>query len=170
MPDTKKFYGKYRGTVLNNVDPLQTGRLQVQVADVAGVLPSTYALPCLPFAGPLSGFYVVPTVGSTVWVEFEHGDPDKPVWTGCFWETTEVVPDLALAGPDGVQQIVVQTVGQNALMVSDVPGPTGGILLQVGDALISVSDAGIIIDNGQGASIVLTGPTITVNDGALEVT
>ncbi len=170
MPDTKKFYGKYRGTVLDNVDPLQTGRLLVQVADVAGVLPSTWALPCLPFAGPLSGFYAVPPIGSTVWAEFEHGDPDKPVWTGCFWETTEAVPPLALAGPAGVQQIVVQTVGQNTLMVSDVPGPTGGILLQVGDAVISVSDAGIVIDNGQGASIALTGPTITVNDGALEVT
>ena len=55
-------------------------------------------------------------------------------------------------------------------MVSDTPGPTGGILLQVGDAMISVSDAGIIIDNGQGATIALTGPTVTVNDGALEVT
>jgi hypothetical protein len=43
-------------------------------------------------------------------------------------------------------------------------------LLQVGDAVISVSDSGIIIDNGQGASIVLTGPALTVNDGALEVT
>lgn len=170
MPDTKKFYSKYRGTVLDNVDPLQTGRLLVQVADVAGVLPSTWALPCLPFAGPLSGFYAIPTIGSTVWVEFEHGDPDKPVWTGCFWQTTNVVPPLALAGPAGVQQVVVQTEGQNTLMVSDVPGPTGGILLQVGDAMISVSDAGIIIDNGQGASIALTGPTITVNDGALEVT
>jgi uncharacterized protein involved in type VI secretion and phage assembly len=170
MPDTKTFYGKYRGTVLNNVDPLKTGRLMVQVADVAGVLPSTWALPCLPFAGPLSGFYAVPAIGSTVWVEFEHGNPDKPVWTGCFWETTDLVPPLALAGPDGVQQVVMTTVGQNVLMVSDVPGPTGGILLQVGDAMISVSDSGIIIDNGQGASIVLTGPALTVNDGALEVT
>jgi hypothetical protein len=170
MPDTKTFYGKYRGTVLNNVDPLKTGRLMVQVADVAGVLPSTWALPCLPFAGPLSGFYAVPATGSTVWVEFEHGNPDKPVWTGCFWESADLVPPLALAGPDGVQQVVMTTVGQNVLMVSDVPGPTGGILLQVGDAVISVSDSGIIIDNGQGASIVLTGPALTVNDGALEVT
>jgi uncharacterized protein involved in type VI secretion and phage assembly len=170
MPTAKQFYGKYRGTVLDNIDPLKTGRLIVQVAGVAGLLPSTWALPCLPFAGPLSGWYAVPDIGSTVWVEFERGDPDKPVWTGCFWETTELVPALALAGPDGVQQIVVQTVGLNALMISDVPGPSGGILLQVGDALISVSDAGIIIDNGQGASIVMTGPTVTVNDGALEVT
>jgi uncharacterized protein involved in type VI secretion and phage assembly len=170
MPDDKKFYGKYRGTVLNNIDPLKTGRLLVQVSDVAGLLPSTWALPCLPFAGPGSGFYAVPPIGATVYVEFEQGNPDYPVWTGCFWGSSAEVPVLALAGAPGIQQIVIQTLTGNALLISDTPGPTGGILLSVGDAAISVSDAGIIIDNGQGASIVMTGPTITVNEGALEVT
>jgi uncharacterized protein involved in type VI secretion and phage assembly len=170
MPDVKKFYGKYRGTVLDNIDPLQTGRLLVQVPDVGGELPSTWALPCLPFAGPGSGFYAVPPIGSIVWVEFEQGDPDYPVWTGCFWGSSAEVPALALAGVPGVQQVVIQTVTGNILMVSDTPGPAGGILLTVGDAAISVSDAGIIIDNGQGATIALTGPTVTVNEGALEVT
>jgi uncharacterized protein involved in type VI secretion and phage assembly len=170
MPDAKKFYGKYRGTVLDNIDPLKTGRLLVQVPDVSGELPSTWALPCLPFAGPGSGFYAVPPIGSIVWVEFEQGDPDYPVWTGCFWGSSAEVPALALAGVPGVQQVVIQTLAGNMLMVSDTPGPAGGILLAVGDAVISVSDAGIIIDNGQGATIALTGPAVTVNEGALEVT
>ena len=57
------------------------------------------------------------------------------------------------------------------LVISDTPGPEGGFLLQMSSgALISVSDTGIVIDNGQGATIELTGPTVTVNDGALEVT
>jgi uncharacterized protein involved in type VI secretion and phage assembly len=171
MPDDKQFYGKYRGTVLNNIDPLQTGRLLVQVADVAGLLPSTWALPCLPFGGISAGFYAVPTIGSNVWVEFEQGNPDYPIWTGCFWESADEVPVLALAGTPGLQQVVMQTQEENAVMISDTPGPTGGILLQTSfGALISVSDTGIIIDNGQGASIVMTGPTITINEGALEVT
>jgi uncharacterized protein involved in type VI secretion and phage assembly len=170
MPDAKKFYGKYRGTVLDNIDPLETGRLLVQVPDVSGELPSTWALPCLPFAGPGSGFYAVPPIGSIVWVEFEQGDPDYPVWTGCFWGSSAEVPALALAGVPGVQQVVIQTLTGNMLMVSDTPGPSGGILLAVGDAVISVSDAGIVIDNGQGATIALTGPAVTVNEGALEVT
>ena len=169
--DDKKFYGKYRGTVLNNVDPLQTGRLQVQVPDVAGLLPSTWALPCLPFAGAASGFYAVPAPESTVWVEFEQGDPDYPVWTGCFWGSSADVPEMALAGVPELQQIVIQTTGSNMLLVSDTPGPTGGILLQTSSgAMISVSDIGIVIDNGQGATIELTGPSVTVNDGALVVT
>jgi uncharacterized protein involved in type VI secretion and phage assembly len=169
MPDVTKFHGKYRGTVLNNIDPLKTGRLLVQVPDVGGVLPSTWALPCLPFAGPGLGFYAVPPIGSIVWVEFEQGNPDYPVWTGCCWGSSAEVPALALAGPPGVTQVVIQTL-TNMLMVSDTPGPAGGFLLAVGDAMISVSDAGIIIDNGQGATIALTGPTVTVNEGALEVT
>jgi uncharacterized protein involved in type VI secretion and phage assembly len=169
--DDKKFYGKYRGTVLNNVDPLQTGRLQVQVPDVAGLLPSTWALPCMPFAGAESGFYAVPAPESTVWIEFEQGDPDYPVWTGCFWGSAADVPEMALAGVPELQQVVIQTTGGNMLLVSDTPGPTGGILLKTSSgAMISISDIGIVIDNGQGATIELTGPSVTVNDGALVVT
>ena len=170
MSDNGKFFGKYRGIVLDNIDPLQTGRLMVQVPDVTGILPSSWAMPCLPFAGIQSGFYAVPEIGSTVWVEFEQGNPDYPIWTGCFWETAAQVPALALAAPPGLQQIVVQTISQNTLLISDVPGPTGGILLKSSTgALISVSDTGITISNGQGATIIMTGPAVTVNEGALEV-
>ena len=66
---------------------------------------------------------------------------------------------------------MLQTVGQNTVLISDVPGPTGGILLKTtAGAMISISDTGIIIDNGQGATLTLTGPSVTVNEGALMVT
>ena len=164
------YFGKYRGTVLDNVDPLQTGRLMVQVPDVSNVLPSTWALPCVPFAGIQAGSFAVPAIGSAVWVEFEQGNPDYPIWVGCFWGSAADLPALALAAPPGVQQVVVQTTGQNTLMISDVPGPTGGILLKTSaGALISITDIGITLSNGQGATIALTGPTVTINEGALEV-
>jgi hypothetical protein len=56
------------------------------------------------------------------------------------------------------------------LMVSDLPGPTGGIMLKsaTGSTII-VNDTGIYITNGKGASIVMTGPTVNVNSGALTV-
>jgi len=165
------FYGKYRGTVMNNVDPMQMGRLMVQVPDVSNVLPSTWAMPAAPFAGPQSGAVAVPPVGASVWVEFEQGDGDYPIWSGCFWGSSAEVPPMALAAPPGVQAIVLQSVGQNTLMISDVPGPTGGILLQSSSgAMIAINDTGITISNGQGATITLTGPTVTINDGALTVT
>lgn len=156
--------------MIDNVDLLQMGRLQVQVADPSNVLPSTWAMPSLPFAGIQSGFFAVPAIGSGVWIEFEHGDTDYPIWTGCYWGSAAEVPALALAGPPGLQQIVIQTAAQNTLMISDVPGPTGGILLKsTSGALIAINDVGITISNGQGATILLTGSSVTVNEGALEV-
>ena len=164
------YFGKYRGLVLDNVDPLQIGRLMVQVPDVSNVLPSSWAMPCVPFAGIQSGFFAVPEIGSGVWIEFEQGDPDYPIWVGCYWGSAGDVPALALAAPPGVQQVVIQTTGQNTLVVSDVPGPSGGILLKSATgAFISISDVGITISNGQGATIAMTGPAVTVNEGAMEV-
>lgn len=165
-----KHYGKYRGTVIDNIDPLQIGRLMVQIPDVSNVIPSTWAMPCVPFGGIQSGFYAVPDIGAGVWIEFEHGDSDYPVWVGTYWGSAAEVPALVLAAPPGVPQVVIQTMGQNTLLISDVPGPTGGILLKsTTGAMISISDTGIIISNGQGATIVMTGPAVTINEGALEV-
>ncbi|MGB7547948.1 MAG: phage baseplate assembly protein V [Terracidiphilus sp.] len=164
------FYGKYRGSVVNNVDPMNIGRLMVQVPDVSNVIPSTWAMPCLPFAGIQNGFFAMPAIGAGVWVEFEQGNPDYPIWSGCFFGSAAETPALALATPPGLQAVVIQTVGQNTLMISDTPGPTGGILLKTAaGAMISISDTGIIISNGQGATIAMTGPAVTVNEGALEV-
>ena len=89
----QRFYGKYRGTVLNNVDPKQRGRLMITVPDVAGLTPATSAEACCPLSGapglPM-GIYVVPPVESSVWVEFEQGDSDYPIWVGCLVGTGDV--------------------------------------------------------------------------------
>jgi len=165
-----QYFGKYRGTVVNNVDPMQMGRIMAIVPDVTGALPSSWALPCVPMAGAQAGQFVLPPIGSAVWIEFEQGNPDYPIWTGGFWGSAAEVPALALAAPPGIQPIVLQTTGQNTLMISDVPGPTGGILLKsTTGALISINEVGITISNGQGATILLTGPTVTINEGALAV-
>ncbi|GGX24854.1 baseplate assembly protein [Pigmentiphaga litoralis] len=167
---SEKYLGKYRGMVLNNIDPMRLNRLQVQVPDVAGVLPVTWAMPCVPVAGLQNGFVALPVIGSGVWVEFEQGDPDYPIWVGCFWGSAVEVPLLANAAPPGVQSITMQTALQNGLTISDVPGPTGGIMLKsTTGATLIVNDTGITIQNGKGASIVMTGPTVTVNAGALVV-
>lgn len=167
---SEKFYGKYRGTVVNNVDPLQIGRIQVLVPDVTSILPTSWAMPCVPLAGKQMGTFVVPQVGSGVWVEFEQGDPDYPIWVGGFWGSVAEVPALALAGVPGDPNIVIQSTLQNAIVVSDLPGPTGGIMLKsTTGATIIVNDTGIYIQNGKGASLVMVGPTVTINNGALVV-
>jgi uncharacterized protein involved in type VI secretion and phage assembly len=165
-----KFYGVYRGTVVINVDPLQIGRIQATVPDVSGLTPTTWAMPCIPVAGKQMGTFFVPQIGAGVWVQFEAGDPDRPVWTGGWWGSAAEVPALALAGVPGDPNFVIQTTLQNAVVISDLPGPTGGIMLKsTTGATIIVNDTGIYIQNGKGASIVMAGPTVTINQGALVV-
>ena len=167
----QQFLGKYRATVVNNVDPMQIGRIQVIVPDVTNVIPSTWAMPCLPIAGIQTGIFAVPPIGAGVWVEFEQGDPDYPIWVGGFWGNAAEVPALAHLVPPVVSGFTVQTMLMNGIVVSDVPGPTGGIMLKsTTGATLIVNDTGIYIQNGKGASIVMVGPTVTVNAGALVVT
>jgi uncharacterized protein involved in type VI secretion and phage assembly len=171
MTETRKYFGKHRGTVFNNVDPEQRGRIQAIVPDVFGLIPCSYALPSLPIAGKQMGVHIIPQIGSGVWIEFEQGNRDHPIWTGCFWGVAAEVPALALAGNPASPSIVLQTGLQNAIVISDLPGPAGGIMLKstTGLASIIVNDTGIYIQNGQGASIVMTGPSVNINTGALTV-
>lgn len=170
MSEDQTFLGKYRGTVVNNVDPMQIGRIQVIVPDVSNVMLSSWAMPCVPVTGIQMGVYTVPVIGAGVWVEFERGDPDYPIWVGGFWGTAAEVPALARIVPPAVPGITLQTTLQNGLTVNDVPGPTGGIMLKSATgATIIVNDTGIYIQNGRGASIVMVGPSVTVNNGALVV-
>jgi hypothetical protein len=170
MTEPKKYLGKYRGTVVNNVDPMQIGRIQVLVPDVSNIAISSWAMPCLPVGGMQMGIYSVPPIGAGVWIEFEQGDPDYPIWTGCFYGTAAEVPVLSHMVPPVVPGITLQTVLQNGIVISDVPGPTGGIVLKsTTGAMIIVNDTGIYIQNGKGASIVMVGPTVTINQGALVV-
>jgi uncharacterized protein involved in type VI secretion and phage assembly len=169
----QRFYGKYRGTVMNNIDPNQLGRLLVSVPDVTGITPSSWAEPCVPLAGPSGpgmGVFLVPPIGAGVWVEFEQGDPQYPIWTGCRWGLASDIPTIARAGLPTSPNIVLQSLTQHYICISDLPGPTGGITLKTATgAMIIVSDIGITITNGKGATIQMTGPTVSINNGALTV-
>ena len=121
------------------------------VADLAGRCPACRS------PGINTGVFTVPQIGAGVWIEFEQGDPDYPIWVGGFWGTAAEVPVLAHAVPPAVNGITIQTTLKNGIVVSDVPGPTGGILIQTTTgAMISVSDVGIVISNGKGAVINMT--------------
>lgn len=90
------FYGKYRGVVTDNSDPLQLSRVRARVPEILGDLETGWAMPCVPYAGEGSGFFTVPEPGTGVWIEFEAGNPSRPIWSGCWW-TSGNTP----AGPDG---------------------------------------------------------------------
>ena len=89
-----KLFGKYRGVVINNIDPNQEGRIQAMVPDVAGEQALSWAMPCVPANLPTEIGSALPKIGAQVWIEFEDGDVDRPVWTGCLWTGNDVPPSL----------------------------------------------------------------------------
>lgn len=171
MTGGQRYYGKYRATVLNNVDVQNQGRIQVQLGDRYGPFPSTWALPALQFAGKnQSGIVALPAMGSMVWVEFEAGDPDYPVWSGSFWPDPAGFPVQALAGATpATPNIHLQTTTGTSVTLSDNPAQQV-FVKTVSGAMISIGASGIVISNGQGASIAMSGPSVIINGGALTIT
>jgi hypothetical protein len=163
----KRHLGKYRGTVASNLDPMQQGRVQVQVPSVLGEGRMSWAMPCAPYAGPGVGFFAIPPVGANVWVEFEAGDPDYPIWTGCFWGTGEC-PALPAVG-----EVKILKTDCISLKIVDLPG-AGGLTIEVNPPAVATplklafTAAGIELTNGA-ASVKLTPASVSVNNGALEV-
>src|SRR5215210_5522726 len=104
------YYGKYRGSVVDNNDPLLMGRLQVSVPALG--LASAWALPCFPFTGDQAGAWMIPSPDTGVWVEFEQGDVDYPIWSGCWYGSAAEVPPLVREASPAAPPIVLQTGGQ----------------------------------------------------------
>lgn len=162
------YFAKYRGQVENNIDPMQLGRIQVSVPAVLGDGTLSWAMPCMPYAGSQVGFFALPPVGANVWVEFEGGDPNRPIWAGCFWGVGEfpIVPPV----PPGMGSVFLKT-KTCTVTVTDLPG-VGGITLEMtGGLTISMKALGTIeITNGQQAVLSMgPGPKVAINKGALEV-
>ncbi len=164
MTDRVRYFGKYRGTVANNVDPLMQGRIQPQCPTVMGDSVLNWAMPCVPYAGNGVGFFMIPPVGANIWVEFEGGDINYPIWSGCFWCTGE-----APAAPAVAEMKVIKT-STATITLNDLPGAGGITIETTGGMKIAITVAGIEITNGQGASVKLSGPQTSINGGALEVT
>ncbi len=174
----EKFFGKYRGMVVSALDPEGRGRILVQVPDVLGMGISTWAMPCLPFAGLQMGMYVVPPPNAGVWIEFEKGDPDYPIWTGCWWGSKLEVPSTALTATPALPIVVLETFAKNGFVLSDTPVlvipplpmglPAGGIILRSGTSYIRIDATGISIF---GPKVFINGVTVVdINSAALTVT
>jgi hypothetical protein len=161
-PVTTKFCCKHRGTVVSNIDPQQIGRLQVQVP---GVLDApAFAMPCVPYAGPGVGFFALPPIGANVWVDFEEGDRERPVWSGCFWGAGEMPAEAA-----GQPSRKVFKTDRVTLILDDTPG-TGGFTVAVdGAGSMVINPIEVALDNERGSTITERGPAVTINRGAVEV-
>jgi hypothetical protein len=101
----ERLWGKFRGTVSDNADPLRLGRIRARVPAVLGDVDSGWAMPCAPYAGPQAGLFSIPPVGAGVWIEFEAGDVSRPIWSGCWWGAGEapVTPPAGAPGDPDVK-------------------------------------------------------------------
>ena len=158
-----KHFGKYRGQVQNNIDPMLSGRIQVSVPSVLGTGRLSWAMPSAPYAGSGVGFVAIPPVGANVWVEFEGGNTDSPIWSGCFWGTGEFPSEASLPA------IKIFKTDNATLTFNDLPG-AGGITIETSDGKKITMDAlSIKITDGKW-SIEISPTSVAINTDGLVVT
>lgn len=160
--EKRRYFGKYRGKVTDNKDESHRGCIRAKVlADFVEYNESSWALPCVPYAGDGVGFFFIPPENAMVWIEFEQGDPDHPIWTGCFWDEKDKLP----ASPDVAEMKVLKT-DKATITLND---KNGIFTIETRDGMkIVMNEQGIEITNGK-ASVKLRGKKVSINDTALEV-
>jgi uncharacterized protein involved in type VI secretion and phage assembly len=169
-----RYHGKYRGLVVDNADPEQLGRLRVKVPSVLGdEVVTGWATACVPYGGqPGQGLFAVPDRGAGVWVEFEEGDLEFPVWVGTFWSkpggTTEVPVTCDRDGEPGPvsdppTRRILTTAGGHTIQIEDAEGKEMILIHEKAHRHRIVLDGtGIAVTDGHGNSIVLTADLVTI--------
>jgi hypothetical protein len=162
--ERERFYGKYRGIVRDTDDPERVGRLRAQVPAVLGDADSPWALPCTPYAGPGEGLYAIPPVGAAVWIEFEGGDPSRPIWSGGWWGQGERPQTEQGREADPPQKVLRSASG--LLLALDDDGHTATLSDAHGSNLLKIS-----VDSGEirvqcTAKVIVEAPQIELTEGA----
>ena len=148
-----RFYGKYRGIVTDNNDPQQIGRLKAHVPEILGDVDSGWALPCAPYAGDGSGQFTVPEPGTGVWIEFEAGNPSRPIWSGCWWGDNQVPADNG--GQSGAPTLKIIRSEQGLMVTMDDSGQVITVSDENGRNLLEIQvQAGKITIKGATKAVV----------------
>lgn len=183
----QQFWGKYRARVDDINDPYKLGRLRLKIPDVLGTHTSGWALPSFPLAsadvapGGGVGLFLVPPKDAWVWAEFEHGDPDRPIWTGCFFPaeasalTATMASLLPMAGVDPAKTVLkvgawLITVEDDALKVEHVAGVVPRARLKIDGASLKLTNEPVPgAASPACATVELSGVQTSINGNALEV-
>lgn len=162
----QRYYGKYRGFVTDNQDPEQRGRIKVTVPSIFSSEETFWALPCSPFGGLAEqGLFMVPEVGAQVWVEFEAGNRDIPIWVGVFWQPSEAIPSEAQKSPPTTR--VIKTPSGHLLQFDDESGKEQLRLAHPKGAELAIDENGTVnLTDAKGAKLTLDadGNSLTLAD------
>lgn len=154
-----RYYGKYRGQVVDNEDPLNLGRIKATVPRIAREEELGWALPAFPYGGASEqGFFALPEVDATVWIEFEEGNLSYPIWTGTWYGDGEI-PESA----DFNKKIWKTSSGHKIVFDDDAK------TLEVTDAngnTLTMDDSTIKIDAGSATKIVVNAQQIELIESA----
>jgi Type VI secretion system/phage-baseplate injector OB domain len=156
-PDPKRFYGVTTGRVINLIDPMFLGRVQVQLPFIDCLDLNPFARVATPMTGELCGMGFFPQVGDEVLVAFEQGDPNVPYIIGSLWNAL-APPVLNFPVPDSPVRTsyTIRTLTGNQVVFVETPptltlqnGPTPPVLPPVPTPgayqTISLTPAGIVI-------------------------
>lgn len=158
----RRYYGKFRGIVTDNNDPDQQGRVRVKVPELFGDDPIGWAMACVPFAPPDHGFLALPEIDSNVWIEFEAGDPSRPIWSGCWWPQGKAP---AISSP-AVK--IYETAAGHRVALDDTSGSESVLIRDKNGATVTLNQQGIELKKS-GMSVKLTDSQVSINDTALTV-
>lgn len=150
-----RYYGKYRGFVADNEDPEKRGRLRVRVPSLLGDSQTGWALPCLPYGGLADqGLFLVPDLDAQLWVEFEEGNLDRPIWVGTFWQQSSDVPSEAALSPPTTR--LLKTASGHVLQFDDAEGDEQFRLVHPAGAEMTIDKNGTVITkDAQGSTLTL---------------
>jgi len=158
---SETYYGKYRGLVTDVADPDNLGRIKAEVPSVLGDAISPWAMPCVPYAGPDHGMAFLPEVGDGVWIEFEAGNLNAPIWSGCWWANDQR-PE-----PSGEKARLIKTTGGHEVLIDEEASEIK--LIHPDGAEIALTSDGITLSKGQ-TKIAITSSEVVINEGMAKIT
>lgn len=144
----ERWYGKYSGTVADNEDPQQQGRVRVIVPAIFGATLQVWARPCFPYA-----HFFVPPLDAKVWVEFEAGDPQYPIWSGAWYPASATPEESRVTPPDNR---VIQTASGHTIELDDTDGKPRITIRHKDNSFLAIDDKGsVIVANKNGSTLYL---------------